>query len=42
MHALLAISILAFLTLLGASFAIILHIRRARKRERTTFRSDQL
>jgi hypothetical protein len=41
MHVLLAISVLAFVTLLWASFAIVLHIRRTRKRERATLRSDQ-
>jgi len=41
MHVLFAISILAFLTLLWACFAIALHVRRTRRRERTTFRSGQ-
>lgn len=41
MHVLLAISVLAFLTLLWASFAIVLHIRRTRRRERAAFRSNQ-
>jgi len=41
MSVLLAISILAFLALLWATIAIVLHVRRARRRERTAFRPDQ-
>jgi hypothetical protein len=39
MSVLLAISILAFVALVWASFAIVLHIRRTRRQQRTTLRS---